>query len=283
MSVGLRIVIASHGPAQFRFLHKALAESHHVPLAYLMSRSLRPSTVSEPDILEAVEGLVADIPPGVDLLLPGGTGTLVSMLAGYQADVLVVFGFNWRVPREVLELPRLGVLNVHPSALPKYRGPSPVPWAIRNGDPYLGISVHRMTGRMDAGPVLSQVNDIPMPDEVTSEDVWNLTRAALPDLLTRALDRAARGELGAAQDESRATYAGFPPYEWYTVTWTGGRTDLHNQIRVLRFLNQGQGPVTEFQGRNVQVHRTSLTPDGGVRIECADGPLWVTCTPDQSG
>jgi hypothetical protein len=54
-----------------------------------------------------------------------------------------------RLPREVLELPRLGALNVHPSALPKYRGPSPVLWAIRNGNPFMGVSVHRMTERID--------------------------------------------------------------------------------------------------------------------------------------
>jgi methionyl-tRNA formyltransferase len=282
MSTGLRIVITSYGLPQFRFLHETLAEARHVPVAYLMSRSLRPATVSEPDILEAVEALVAGLPPGADLLLPGGTSTLVSMLTGYQPDVLLVFGFNWRVPREVLELPRFGVLNIHPAALPKYRGPSPVPWAIRNGDLYLGITVHRMTERIDAGPILSQVDDIPIPDEVTSQDVWDLTGAVLPDLLAQALDRAAHGDPGTPQDETRATYAAFPPPEWYAVTWTGGRRHLHNQIRVLRYLNRGQGPVTEFQGRNVQVHRTSLTPDDGIRIECADGPLWVTCTPSQS-
>ena len=72
---------------------------------------------------------------------------------------------------------------MHPSALPKYRGPSPVLWAIRNGDPYLGMTVHRMTERIDAGPVLAQVDDLPIPDEVTREDVWELTKAALPGLL----------------------------------------------------------------------------------------------------
>jgi methionyl-tRNA formyltransferase len=279
MSTGLRVVIASYGASQFRFLRETLTEAGHVPLAYLMSRSLRPSAVSEPDILAAVEAVVADLPPGMDLLLPGGTSTLISMLAGYRPDVLLVFGFNWRIPREVLELPRFGVLNVHPSALPKYRGPSPIPWAIRNGDASLGITVHRMTGRIDAGPVLAQVDNIPMSDQVTSQAVWDLTKTALPDLLVQALDRAARGEPGTPQDEAAATYAGFPPPEWYTVTWTGERRDLHNQIRVFRYLNGGRGPVTEVQGQRVQVQRTSLTPDGGTRVECADGPLWVTWTP----
>jgi methionyl-tRNA formyltransferase len=170
-------------------------------------------------------------------------------------------------------------LNIHPSALPKYRGPSPVLWAIRNGDPFMGLTVHRMTERIDAGPVLAQVDNIPIPDQVTSRDLWDLTKAALPDLLAEALEHAVRGDLGISQDEAKVTYAGFPPPEWYTVTWQGDRRSLHNQIRVLRYLNGGQGPVVDFQGTTVQVHTTSLTADGGTRIECADGPLWVTCTP----
>jgi methionyl-tRNA formyltransferase len=283
VSVGLRIVIASYGPSQFRIMHETLVSAGHVPVAYLVSRSMRPSAAAEPGLLEATKAIVADTPPGTDLLLPGSAGTVATMLAGYRPDVLLVFGFNWRLPRDVLELPRLGVLNVHPSALPKYRGPSPVLWAIRDGDPFMGITVHRMTEHIDAGPVLAQVDDLPIPDRVTSDDIWVLTKAALPDLIGQALDSAVRGDPGTPQDESKATYAGFPPPDWYKVTWQGDRRNLHDQIRVLRYLSRGQGPVAAFQGRTVQVIGTSLTEDGGTRLECADGPLWVSWTPSPSG
>jgi methionyl-tRNA formyltransferase len=244
---------------------------------------MRPSASAEPDLLEVTKAIVADVPPGMDLLLPGSVGTMVNMLAGYQPDIVLVFGFNWRLPREVLALPRLGALNVHPSALPKYRGPSPVLWAIRNGDPYLGVTVHRMTEHIDAGPVLAQVDDLPIPDQVTSEDIWELTRAALPGLLAEAVERALRGDPGTPQDESKATHAGFPPSDWRTITWQGSRYSLHNQVRVLRYMSGGSGPVAEFRGSAVQVLRTSLTDDGGTRIECVDGPLWVTVTSRESG
>jgi methionyl-tRNA formyltransferase len=283
VSVGLRVVIASYGPTQFQFLRETLIAAGHVPVAYLVSRSLRPSQPAEPGLLEATKAVVTDVPPGMDLLLPGSTGMLAPVLSGYQPDVLLVFGFNWRLPRAVLDVPRLGALNVHPSALPRYRGPSPVLWAIRNGDPYLGITVHRMTERIDAGPVLAQVDDLPIPDLVTSEAVWELTKAALPGLLGAALNRVAHGDPGTPQDEAKATYASFPPPDWSTLTWQGSRYSLHNQIRVLRYLRHGEGPVAQFQGRTVQVHGTSLTDDGGIRLDCADGPLWVTCTPSELG
>jgi methionyl-tRNA formyltransferase len=240
---------------------------------------MRQRTVAEPDLVDAVKAIVADLPGGTDLLLPGSVTSLAGLLGVYQPDVLLVFGFNWRLPRDVLEIPTLGTLNVHPSALPKHRGPSPVLWAIRNGDPYLGLTVHRMTERIDAGPILAQVDDLPIPDQVTREDIWQLQQAALPELLEVALDRLLRGDSGTPQAEEQATYAGFPPPDWYTVTWQGSRFSLHNQIRVLRYLKRGAGPVAELQGRTVQVRDTSLTDNGGVRLDCADGPLWVTAGP----
>jgi len=283
MSVGLRIVIASYGSAQFRFLHETLTESGHIPIAYLMSRSMRPSGDSEPDILDAAQAIVSDLPAGMDLLLPGKTSSVVEMLTGYKPDLLLVFGFNWRLPPEVLGLPRLGVLNIHPSALPKYRGPSPVLWAVRNGDPSIGITAHRMSEKIDAGPLLAQVEGIPLPEEVTHQDIWQLTKHALPGLLADALDRLVSGDPGTPQDESKATYASFPPADWHEVTWQDSKFRTHNQIRVLRLLNGGQGPVVELQGRQVQVHRSSLTGGEGPRIECADGPLWVTYSDPVSG
>lgn len=279
MHAGLRIIIASSGASQFRFLNETLTAAGHLPVAYLVSRSMRPSAAMEPDVLEATTGIVADVPAGMDLLLPASPRTLPALLAAYRPDVLLVFGFNWRLPPDVLLVPKLGVLNVHPSALPRYRGPSPVLWAIRNGDPYLGVTVHRMTDRIDAGPVLAHVDDLPLPDRVTSQDVWELIKAALPGLINQALDRAVRGDPGTRQDEDQATYAGFPPPDWYTVTWQGSRHSLHNQIRVLRYMRREQTAVLQLEGDTLRVHATSLTNDGGLRVECEDGSLWVTCAP----
>ena len=238
---------------------------------------MRPSATMEPDLLQATTGIVKDVPASIDLLLPASPGTLPALLSAYQPDILLVFGFNWRLPPDALAVPKLGVLNVHPSALPKYRGPSPVLWAIRNGDPHLGLTIHRMTERIDAGPVLAQVADLPLPDTVTSQDVWELIKSALPQLINEAFDRAVRGDPGRPQDENQASYAGFPTPDWYTVTWRDSRHKIHNQIRVLRYMRRGETAVLQLEGDTLRVHGTSLTNDGGLRIECEDGPLWLTC------
>jgi methionyl-tRNA formyltransferase len=198
------------------------------------------------------------------------------MLPGYNPDLLLVFGFNWRLPRQVLDLPRLGALNVHPSALPKYRGPSPVLWAIRNGDPSIGVTIHRMNEALDAGPIVAQAEALPLPDCVTSEDVWQLIETVLPGLLDVALSRVIRGDPGTPQKDMEATHAGFPPAGWYKVSWQDARRAVHDQIRVLRYLNGGSGPIAQVNGRRVRINDTTLELASGIRVECADGPLWIT-------
>jgi methionyl-tRNA formyltransferase len=236
---------------------------------------MRPFSQPEPDILAGVESVMKNIPADTDLLLPGSAPAIVSMLSGYGADLFLVFGFNWRLPREVLELPSLGVLNVHPSALPRYRGPSPVLWAIRNGDPAMRITVHRMNEVIDAGPILAQSCDLQIPDQVTSADVWEQTKEVLADTLEDALTRATRGDPGIPQDDAQATYAGFPPEDWFELTWRQDRKSTHNQVRVLRYLNGGEGPAAEVNGRRIRIGRTSLLPAGDMCVQCADGPLWI--------
>lgn len=200
-------MIASYGAAEFLLLHEAVVRAGHLPVAYLVSRTMRPGGEADAEILGGIKGVLDSLPAGMDLLLPGGTNGLAELLAAYDPDIVLVYGFNWKLPRGTLDVPRFGALNIHPSPLPKYRGPSPIPWGIRNGDPYMGLTVHRMTERIDAGPVLAQVADIPIPDDVTPEGVWELQAAVLPGLLATALDRASAGDPGTPRDEDAVVLA----------------------------------------------------------------------------
>jgi methionyl-tRNA formyltransferase len=189
---------------------------------------------------------------------------------------MVVFGFNWKLPAEVLDIPRLGVLNVHPSMLPKYRGPSPTLWAVRNGDTHFGVTVHRMNESIDAGPILSRSQPISLPEQVTHEELWNRITSALPDVLTDAIERAVHGEPGQPQNPEQATYAGFPPDSWFTIDWTQPRASIHNQLRVLRLLRPGEGIVTGVSGRRIRLRESSLDfSSDGLPAQCADGLIWL--------
>ena len=83
---------------------------------------------------------------------------LSAMLAGKKIDLLVCHAYPRRLPRTVLSLPRLGCLNIHPSLLPRHRGPSPVAWALKDRDEKTGLTAHLMTEDFDAGPIVHQLS-----------------------------------------------------------------------------------------------------------------------------
>lgn len=275
MSRAARVAIASSGPDQFAYLDEILRAIGHVPVVYLMSRSMRPNSSSDPDLLKSLTDTIARLPGDMGLLLPAGPTDLNPMLVGHAPELLVVFGFNWKIPRDVIDFLRYGALNIHPSLLPKYRGPSPIPWAIRNGDRDLGMTIHRMTEKVDAGPILAQGTVGLIPEIPTHSRLWDLMKSGLGDLLTRAVSDVLAGAEGSPQPDEDATYAGFPPLGWNEITWDQSREDAHNQVRVFRFLNDGLGPVVELDGQRVRILRTSTWERGDLTVNCSDGPLWI--------
>lgn len=92
---------------------------------------------------------------------------VVERIKKLKPDFLVVADFGLILPKELLEIPKYAALNVHHSLLPKYRGPSPAPTAILNGDKVSGVTIIKMTEKVDAGPILSQKESELLPDETT--------------------------------------------------------------------------------------------------------------------
>ncbi|MFE9243487.1 methionyl-tRNA formyltransferase [Nocardiopsis sp. NPDC006938] len=213
----------------------------------------------------------------MDLLLPGSVEGLARALESYRPDLVIVFGFAWRLPRSVLDIPRHGVINVHVSMLPKYRGPAPLLWAIRNGDRTGGVTVHRMDEEFDTGNVLAQQDGVPLADDIT----WsNYCADAMPvtyALLRTALARVVAGNPGDPQEHATASYAGFMEEDFARIRWSDDARAIHDQVRTHRFMRSPEHPVAEVDGARLVVKRTSLEPAEGTRVVCGDGePLWIT-------
>ncbi|WP_338056120.1 methionyl-tRNA formyltransferase [Saccharopolyspora spinosa] len=271
-----RVVLASFGPDQFATLHSTCEQAGFVPVSYAYSRSKRPRQRSSPNSGRIVGEVLNAIPPGMDLLLPGSADGLATALSGYCPDLVVVYGFSWKLPETVLRLPRYGVINVHTSLLPRYRGPAPVLWAIRNGDADMGVTIHRMDGEFDTGNIIVQRGGIPLDDDITQESLSARINPVIGDLLSIALERVATGFPGTPQDDSEASYAGFMEPGFSHVDWSHTARDIHNQVRTFRHMGSGRGPLGQIDGRWVKILRTSTTRAEGIRVDCADGPLWVT-------
>ncbi|MFJ2161597.1 methionyl-tRNA formyltransferase [Streptomyces sp. NPDC087856] len=276
MASGMRIGLISFGAAEFATLHETCAAAGHEPVVYAFSRSMRPRKPTDEGAARVTGEITAALPAGVDLLLPGSSEGLGASLRGYSLDLLVCYGFSWRLPRSVLQIPRYGVLNIHSSLLPKYRGPAPVLWAIRNGDTHLGVTVHRMDEAFDTGPVLAQQGGVPLPDDVTPKSLWTDLSPVLSEQLSIALDRVRDPSAGEPQSADGISYAGLMEPEFCTVNTTMTARQVHNQVRTFRFMGPSLGPTATVNGHRLKILRTSLTSVTGIRLDCADAPVWIT-------
>ncbi|MET4925304.1 formyltransferase family protein [Streptomyces sp. PSRA5] len=282
----MRVILVSYSARGFAVLRTACEQAGHQPVAYLHARSLRPGGPTRSGAGPVVAEIVESVPPAVDLLLPGTKKVLLAQtLRAYEADLVVCYGFPWKFPPAALRATASGAINVHTSMLPKYRGPIPVNWAIRNGDSEIGVTVHRMNEEFDSGEILVQESGIALDDEVDPDQLWDEVERYIARLLPTALTQVERGISGAAQREDQASYAGWMEPEFAYVDWGHTRNEIHNQVRATRFGSSGRsGPIAKLSGEQVRVLRTSLEPADGRRTMCADGPLWVVeSTPVRGG
>ncbi|NNJ59544.1 MAG: methionyl-tRNA formyltransferase [Dactylosporangium sp.] len=273
----MRIVLASMGVKEFALLHEVCVHAGHLPVGYACSRSIRPRGEVDSQAVGVASGLLGAIPATVDLLLPADADGLGRAMTGYRPDLLIVYGFNWILPESVLAIPRLGALNVHSSLLPRYRGPAPVLWAIRNGDAAVGVTVHRMDAGVDTGPILAQRGDVPLDDDVTPDRLWPRLRPVLAAVLVDALRKVATGTPGDPQGGGDSCPARFLEPEYSRVDWSRSAREIHNQVRVFGFIGSQEAPVALVDGRWLRLIRTSLVPVvGGHQVDCGDGhAIWI--------
>jgi methionyl-tRNA formyltransferase len=219
-------------------------------------------------------------PQGVNLIMARDKADLAGLLRGLEPDVALCFGFPWKIPQEALDVPRHGIVNQHPAPLPRYRGPIPMSWAMREGDDEFFITWHRMDADLDTGPILAQTT-VPILDEDTS--VWDIGPRmieATVGLLPQVFERLAAGDPGEPQATEGATWAGYFDEDYATIDWSKPRREIHNQVRAWHLAFDGgpvKGPFGEVDGKRVKVNRTSLTDpgDGSQAVDAADGKIWI--------
>lgn len=155
---------------------------------------------------------------------------VVETLAAFQADVMVVAAYGLILPKRVLELPRVGCLNIHASLLPRWRGAAPIQRAILHGDAVSGASIMQMAEGLDTGPVIAHC-EIPIETNLTAADLHDRIAAAGSERLIEILPAWCRGELQASeQDEASVTYAEKLQKQEATIDWSLPAIDIHRKI-----------------------------------------------------
>jgi len=165
-------------------------------------------------------------------------------------DVLAGAAFGALVPPAVLEIPRLGALNVHPSLLPLYRGPAPVQRSLMNGDEVTGVTVHFLDEGMDSGDIVFQERLEIQENETAGRLTHRLFQRGA-SLLVEALDMLESGSVPRRpQDEARATYAPALDASDEVLDWGRPAREVCDRVRAL---NPDPGGYTTLRGKRLKV------------------------------
>ena len=178
-----------------------------------------------------------------------GSDELKEILA-IEADLIITAAFGQLLPNELLEVPRLGCINVHASLLPKYRGGAPIHKSIMQGETETGVTIMYMVEKLDAGDIITQIT-VPIKDTDDTGTLFtelsaageSLLKETLPSIINETNERT-------IQDESLVTFARNISREEERIDWTKGGKEIYDKIRGLH-----PWPVaySVFQGANVKI------------------------------
>ncbi|MET9274019.1 formyltransferase family protein [Kribbella sp. NPDC003557] len=198
--MSLRIVGLNAFLPGFRLVHE-FAERNGHELALVV-------TLPDTSRYGASDPMVAGLPDSVDVLITRKLRAVAApVIAALRPDVIISAAFPRLIPGEILEIPKYGAINCHPSPLPAGRGPTPQR-LIYEGDERVGATVHRTAPEFDTGAILAQ-RVAPLPDDLNGTGLMQSWRTLLSACLDEAVPRLVAGEPGDAQDPAAASEAPF--------------------------------------------------------------------------
>jgi methionyl-tRNA formyltransferase len=194
-------------------------------------------------------------------------------------DVVVIIAYGQIISQRLIDIPRLGWINLHASLLPKYRGAAPINWAIVNGEARTGVTSMRIDAGLDTGPMLLKYETEIGPDETAPELTARLAENGAP-LIAETLRGLENGTISATpQDGSQATLA--PPLkkEDGRIDWWLSARKIYNRIRGMQ---PWPGAFTAFRGKSCQIWGKPLKPVAaggmpGIMLPTKEDGLLVIC------
>ena len=151
-----------------------------------------------------------------------------------EPDVIVVVAFGQIIPKEILDMPKYGCINVHASLLPAYRGAAPIQWAVMNGDEVSGVTIMKMDEGLDTGDMLTKV-EVPLAADETGGSLFDKLAAAGAKLLVETLPKLEKGEVTPEKQPEISTteYARMIKKEDGKIDWTKSAVEIERQIRAM--------------------------------------------------
>lgn len=206
--------------------------------------------------------------------------TTAEYLSKFQPDAIVVVAYGRIIPSWMIELPRLGCINLHASLLPRYRGAAPIQWAIIRGERTTGVTTMKIDPGLDTGDILLK-REVEIGDEDTTESLSARLAVIGAELMIETLSLLTRGEITPQlQDHSQATLAPLLKKEDGRIDWNMPAQALAWRVRGLR---PWPGAFTTFRGKNFHVWaaraEAAAAPKPGERgtLAAEGSKLFVTC------
>lgn len=202
-------------------------------------------------------------------------GKALEIIGEVNPDCIVVVAYGKLLPKEILEYPRFGCVNIHASLLPKYRGAAPIQWAVLNGDAVTGVTTMKMDVGMDTGDILLQ-KEFPIPEDMTSGELFEALAPLGGELIVETLTALEEGTVTPTpQKEEEVTHAGMLDRSLSTLDFSKSAGELHNTIRGLH-----PWPCAKFtyEGKTVKVHASQVVEGKGKAGQVlSDKQLVVAC------
>lgn len=238
---------------------EALSERGH-DIAGVVTRIDKPAgrgrTVAEPPVKLAARERNISVYQPKRVRDPEFIGTLARL----NPDAIVVAAYGQILPQDLLNLPRLGCINIHASLLPAYRGAAPINWAIIHGDQETGITIMQMDEGMDTGAILLQESTPIEPTDTTGSLTEKLSKVGAK-MIVQALPLLQAGKLKPCpQDPSKATLAPLLKKEDGLIDWGLPATEIHNRVRGF---SPWPGAYTFLDGALVKVLETAVAGGSG--------------------
>ena len=183
-------------------------------------------------------------------------GEALGLLRTLAPELIVVVAYGKILPREILELPRLGCVNVHASLLPRYRGAGPIQWCVLNGEPETGVTTMYMAEGLDTGDMIEAVKT-PIGEDETADELHDRLSVLGASLLSHTLGLLEAGKAPRIPQPAEGSYAPMLDKELCRISFAKEGASVHHQICGLSSWPCAQ---TTLAGKRLKVYRSHLHP-----------------------
>ncbi len=182
----------------------------------------------------------------------------VEYLAQYKPDIIVVAAFGQIIPRDILDMPKYGCINVHASLLPKYRGAAPIQWAVLNGDKVSGVTIMHMNEGLDTGDMILQ-REVELDPEETGGSLFDRLAVVGAKLCVEAMEAIENGTAeDIPQDHDNATHVGKISKEMGSIDWSRPAEEIE---RLIRGLNPWPSAYTRIGDKTLKIWKAKIVSE----------------------